>query len=315
MSPQEALQVFGNTIECTYSRYQAGQEDIVFTYSGVSQAQGYTLVNENTTTFDPSSFDWLVYSSPVLYPDVRPSVITFDIKPTYSIFDTTQIHTALALTTGNNPSPSASVYNSPQWKWNIAGSDVTYENRDEDGNGLMAYFYGYTFQTANPFYYNYVVMDFSSQNRISGYSYRATFNGQYNDGYYWLMIACPYIDESASGESGIVTGTTASPYVVTIDVNVTVDNSVIESQLNDYLGGDDTNITTFAPVDLGTIPTIDINKLQHDVDIGDVIERTSSGLAVWWGLIGSVMSACPFLVWLVPVLIVVAVLGWALWRK
>lgn len=234
MTTQEALQVFGNTISAKYSRYQGGEEDITFTYSGVSQASGYILVNSSQTDFDPSEFVWLVYASPMTYPDPRPAVIQFDISPTYSIIDTNQIHTAIALTTGNNPSPSAATYQSPQWNWNINGSSVTFENQDEDGNGLMAYFYGYTFSTANPFYYNYVPMDFSSQSTISAYSYRATFYGQYADGYYWLMLAVPYISQNASGETGIVTTssgtTTTAPAGSATDLTET--NGLISSVIS-----------------------------------------------------------------------------------
>lgn len=348
MSEAEALQVFGNTINATYAQYQGGDTDIVFTYAGLSQAAAYTLVCDTQTEFDPSSWSWLVYSSPALSPDPNPQRIQFDIRPLYSIFDTSQIHTAISFSTGRSfggvHSPSADTFNSPQWKWNISGSDTVFENSLEDGDGHFAYFYGYTFSgTANPFYYNYVPMDFSAQNNVSAYSYRAVFSGQYDDGYYYLMLACPYIDNSGSGESGIVT-TVSGQAIANIETGINNINSGINelnTQMNelntgisglvsgqqqeiDILSDIIQNITipnVSAPASLyldpvGTLPDPNYDQIIDAADdVLDDLPPALVGVASLWAVVDSVLGVDSAFLWLIPLCIFLCVCSWVVWRR
>lgn len=132
----------------------------------------------------------------------------------------------------------------------------------------------------------------------------------------FFIIICPYIGSSMSGEPPFTTTTTTG---VTSDINVNVtvyvDNSVIESQLDEYLGADDTRITTYETINLGTFPTFDYDCATETVNISQVVSETGDGVNVIWYLISGLFSSVPVLVWLVPFCTFMCVMSFVLWRK
>ena len=82
MTPQEALQTFGNTISCQY--YVNGDyQSATFTYNAVWSSP-YGDHSNGAWTYEGSQF--LEYTCNIS-PDLNPQYLTFDISPMYSIFD------------------------------------------------------------------------------------------------------------------------------------------------------------------------------------------------------------------------------------
>lgn len=135
-----------------------------------------------------------------------------------------------------------------------------------------------------------------------------------------MMIFTPNVGGLPSNTEPVqTTGTTSitSPPSTNIDVNVSVyvDNSGIESQLNEYLGADDTCITTYETINLGTFPTFDYNNATQTVNISQVVSETGDGINSIWYLISGLFSSVPVLVWLVPFCIFMSIMSFVLWRK
>lgn len=220
MTPAEALQTFGETIDCQYyngSTYAAS----TFTYNGV-WSSAYGDHSGGSWTYEGTQF--LEYTSNV-EPSVNPQYITFDISPLYSLFDTLQIHTVICLSTGSQNSVST-VYQSPSWDWIYDGQQYHLENSSEgDISGQYAYIrsdgQGFTFVPA----------DFTSARLASGYSYRAVFSGNQANYPCRLLIGLPYVSADASGSQGTFT-TSGSD----INVNVNVDMSETNSKLDEQTG-------------------------------------------------------------------------------
>lgn len=139
-----------------------------------------------------------------------------------------------------------------------------------------------------------------------------------NSGVVYLCVICPYIGSSMSGDPPAETTTsiTTSPSTnIDVNVSVYVDNSGIESQLNEYLGADDTRITTYETINLGTFPTFDYDNVTETVNISQVVSETGDGINSIWYLISGLFSSAPFLVWLVPFCIFMSIMSFVLWRK
>lgn len=222
MTPQEALQTFGNTISCQY--YVNGDyQTATFTYNSV-WSSAYGDHSNGAWTYEGSQF--LEYTCNIS-PDVNPQYITFDIQPMYSIFDTEQIHTVICLSTGSQNSVSM-IYQSPSWDWVFDGQTYHLENSAEgDISGQFAYIrsdgQGFTFVPA----------DFSSPRLASGYSYRAVFSGNVANYPCRLLIGIPYVSTGASGSEG--TFTTASSGGNT-NINVSVDMSETNEKIDESNG-------------------------------------------------------------------------------
>ena len=95
MTPQEALQVFGNQIQAQYFD-GSDYTDCVFQYDSVQAVT--SIESEGSYQFGVGS-QFLRYYCFLSSGTVQqnPAYITFDISPTYSIIDTNQIHTFIAL--------------------------------------------------------------------------------------------------------------------------------------------------------------------------------------------------------------------------
>lgn len=139
-------------------------------------------------------------------------------------------------------------------------------------------------------------------------------------GQIYFCIWLPYVGGEMTDRPPVTvtTETTNTMPSQTIDVNVSVnvqvDNSEVVSQLDEYLGGDDTGITTFTQVSFSDV-SIDYDILTTEFQIADVIQRTSNGIGAIWGLVSDLIFNIPFLAWLIPFAVLMAILSFVLWRK
>lgn len=321
MSASDALQIFGSTIECRYphpsgSGYVTGH----FNYSGLHTAP---LGIHSTSGFNYTGGTFLMYTSDFNSVSSSPDYITIDIQPTYSIFDTTQIHSAILLS--NVGYVNLSAYDSPFWDWNYNGADYHLEEHGEErqGNNILGYV------TTDGVNYNYVTCDFTSQNVTSGYSYRAGFSGvQPSSGYgFRLLIGLPYISSGATGTNGTFTTSDDSGGGgggTSININVNVDNSGVESRLDDVNSGiADINSAIYGQSGQ-TMPYFDSmeNPEYHfDGSTIDDIDQTLrdvpsviSSAAWWWNLAFDILHLDSAIWSLVPLLCILSLVSYMLWR-
>lgn len=230
MSASDALQVFGSTIECRYphpsgSGYVTGH----FTYSGLHTA---SIGIHSTSGFSYTGGTFLMYTSDFNNVSSSPDYITIDIQPTYSIFNTTQIHSAILLS--NVGYVNLQAYDAPFWDWNYNGSSYHLEETGEErvGNNILGYV------TSDGINYNYVTCDFDSQNTTSGYSYRAGFSGvQPNSGYgFRLLIGLPYVSSGSTGTNGTFSVTSGGSSGGDTNITVNVDMSETNEELQQQTG-------------------------------------------------------------------------------
>ena len=228
MTPQEALQVFGNQIQAQYFD-GSDYTDCVFQYDSVQSVT--SIESESSYQFGVGSqfLRYYCFLSPGTVQQ-NPSYITFDISPTYSIIDTNQIHTFIGLSSRLSIS---NAYQSPSWDWSVGGSTVHLENDDRISSGSTTRARLFADGVTNACF---VPFDFSSVSTTSGYSFRATFSGNYgmgdNSNRYALCIGLPYISTDATGAAG-----TLPPESSGGDTNITV--NVDMSETNEKI--DETN--------------------------------------------------------------------------
>lgn len=228
MTVSEALQVFGSEISGQYFSSTTGDYES-FTLSYVRQySDSYGVHSSGSSwTYDGQSF--LLYTASNLSISSNPQYISLDIQPTYSIFDTEQIHTVIAMHSGGESSGISTTFQSPSWDWYFNGSSVHLENSDESETaGTHAFF------RTDGRAYQYVCADFSSTAATSGYSYRATFFG-HSGSYCYLLIGLPYISDNASGATGTFTSASGGSGGDT-NINVNVDMSETNEKLDEQTG-------------------------------------------------------------------------------
>ena len=235
MTTQQALDIFGSSISCQYfdgSDYVDG----TFLYDSSYQMTSYN--SRSVTDYIAARPYFLRYVATLNNVSTDRSYITVDVRPSYSIFDTSQLHTCIALSSGN-VLPGGS-FQSPTWDWFWGGSSVHLENNvlQQGTNGYRATLY---IANANC---TYVPCDFSSQSATSGYSVRACFYG--NTGIsttqYYLYIGVPYVDADASGMNGTSTSVSGGSGGGSTEINVNVDVDMDETNgllgdIADLLGG------------------------------------------------------------------------------
>lgn len=226
MTPQEALDTFGNSISCQYYTNNGDYQTAAFTYNSV-WSYAYGDHSNGSWTYEGTQF--LEYTCNV-EPNVNPQYITFDIQPLYSIFDTEQIHTVICLSTGSQNSISM-IYQSPSWDWVFDGVNYHLENSSEgDISGQYSYIrsqgQGFTFVPA----------DFTSTRLASGYSYRAVFSGNIANYPCRLLIGIPYVSTGASGSEGtFTTASSGGDTNITVNVDMSETNEKID-ETNGLIG-------------------------------------------------------------------------------
>lgn len=219
MTPAEALETFGQSIDCKFFN-GTDYTDSTFTYNGVWSTV-YGDHSGGSWTYEGTQF--LEYTSNI-EPTTNPQYITFDISPLYSLFDTSQIHTVICLSTGSDNSVSTS-YQSPSWDWIYDGQQYHLENSSEgDISGQYAYIRS-DYQN-----FTFVPCDLTSSRLASGYSYRAVFSGNRGNYPCRLLIGLPYVSADASGSQGTFTTSSSGDINVNVDVDMSETNSKLDEQ-------------------------------------------------------------------------------------
>lgn len=232
LTPTESRDIFGSEIS---GKYYNGSEyvDCTFTYNTTATLYGVNTAGLTGDYLNANS-TYLIYTAQFTA-NTAVQYITVEVQPTYSIFDTTQIHSCIALSAGtsnaSSPATPSSTFQSPSWDWIIGGSSVHLENSDTiSGGGKKA---GIDFKLNSVHtWFSFVQLDFTSQSSISGYSLAADFYGNSAvGGKYYLAIGCPYVDSSSTASNGTFT---TAPAGVSGDINVNVDVDMTET--NGLLG-------------------------------------------------------------------------------
>ncbi len=214
------MEVFGNEINAKFFN-GTDYTDCVFRYDSVKTI---TQIESEASYQFTAGAQFLRYYCFQTGVTNNPQYITFDIAPTYSISNTNQIHTFIALGSDYYVSDT---YQSPSWDWSVGGSNIHLENNDRIGAGsyIRARLSGDDLYNAS-----FVPFDWSSPSTSSGYSYRATFSGNTplgNSGNRWVLaLGIPYISADATGANGTLPPESSGG---SGDVNVTVNVDMSET--------------------------------------------------------------------------------------
>lgn len=158
-----------------------------------------------------------------------PTAITVKLDPIYSIIDTEQINTWIALSASGPVSSDA--YQSSTWDWYYSDVGSVRHSSPE-------YTQSWTSARWNNSYFVFIPAMHVSQSVGSGYASTARFygaKGSYFNQYMFLAIGVPYVSADAVASSGtfVTTGSTSSGTGTDINVNVDIDMT----ETNGILGG------------------------------------------------------------------------------
>ena len=306
MTPAESLEVFGSEIGFSYFN-GTDYADSTFRYSSAVTVSSVDNSAEFST--DLTSYTYLRYiSDTVSGISYNYNYITVDIAPSYSIFDTEQIHSCIALSTLY---PVSTAYQSPAWDWVVAGQSIHSENPVESstGSGVFAGLELYSTK------YTFVPFDFISQSTTSGYSLRATFNGNNAIGNtFYLLIACPYISTQAEGSNGTFATTSTSGNVDLSETNGLLGGIVqILNDIHDSLFGDPEEPAE--PEEIETAPDMDYHKALDDAaEIVDDVPTITAAAGFWFAIYRRFTDALPLIGVIVPLGAVLSLISYALWK-
>lgn len=327
MTVSEALSYIGESLEVTY--YDGTDYQTTSALYQTSTSRPLTETSESPVGFVSSSgVPWLVYSFNPTRINTSPNYITVQLRPTYSIFDTNYLYTCVALSAGSN-SPS-NTYTSPSCDWYIAGSINHFENSSDStsSSGRLAYL-SMSGSAIGDFYYDgrftYVPIVHSSASAFSAYCMSCDFNG---NSYgrtlvYYFLVMCPYVSGSASGGSGtFASGTDFG------NININIDMSETNSLLGDILNGvapiselvdllsDDVDIPTAGTVVNMPYDNEDYDNMIMTADaILDDIPDTVAAASFWVEITNAFFPENSWLRFIMPLLMIMALMAWLLWKK
>lgn len=330
MTTSETLSFIGDSLEVTY--YDGTDYQTTTALYQTSFSTVLTEVSESPVGFVSSSgVPWLVYSFNPTRINTSPNYITVRLRPTYSIFDTNYLYTAVALSAGSN-TPS-NTYTSPSCDWYIGGSVNHFENSldSTSDSGRLAYLWQSGTPQPNQFYYDgrftYVPIVHSSASTFSAYCMSCDFNG---NSYgrtlvYYFLVMCPYVSGSASGGSGTFAPGSDSG---NINVNVDIDMSETNSLLGDILEGvapiadlvglltDDVEIAQAGTVVNMPYDNEDYDNMIMTADaILDDIPDTVAAASFWVEITNAFFPENSWLRVIMPLLMIMALMAWLLWKK
>ena len=325
MTTSETLAYIGDSLEVTY--YDGTDYQTTTALYQTSFSTVLTEVSESPVGFVSSSgVPWLVYSFNPTRINTSPNYITVQLRPTYSIFDTNYLYTAVALSAGSN-SPS-NTYTSPSCDWYIGGSVNHFENSADssDSSGRLAYLYMSSSPVPNQFYYEgrftYIPIVHSSASTFSAYCMSCDFNG---NSYgrtlvYYFLVMCPYVSGDAYGNSG--TFDTQAGGGGSVDLSET--NSLLGDILNGLAPISDLVDLLSDDVDIPVAGTIaDMPYANEDYDnmimtadaILDDIPDTVAAAGFWVELTNSFFPENGWFRLVMPLFMIMALMAWLLWKK
>lgn len=233
MTTEDTLAIFGDTIPAKYYN-GSSYTDVEFRYDTTDTLRYISSYYSSDYMVGGRTF--LCYTASVSGLSVNPDYITVDLQPSYSIFDTTQLSTAICLSTGAATGANVStVYQSPAWDWYWSGSATHLENHAVTYPNSPYYAYCDFSKHANQ-YCTFVEASFRSQSQTSGYSVRATFSGNTaGDGLLRLYLGLPYVDADATGMNG-TTGSGSGGSSGDTNINVNVDMSETNEKIDESNG-------------------------------------------------------------------------------
>lgn len=221
LTTQESLSVFGASFDVTY---YDGSDYVTVT---ASYTDGTRVLQDDVGGI-PQGVDCLQYTAPCTSISSAPEFITLDIRPQYSVFDTTQLHTAIFVY--STSTAAVPPYSSPQWRWTVSGQEQIFTGELDANDNLDS-----AFVASDRCFY--VPVDIDSQSTFTASSIRCTFVAPisiYNNKLYFYL-APVYVSTDAEASNGIVTGTTSGGSSGS-NTDLTETNGLLDSIL-DALGG------------------------------------------------------------------------------
>lgn len=188
MDTAEALQVFGSSFTVTYYN---GSEYVETT---ASYTNGTRTLQNNVGDY-PSGAECLQYTAPVVNLSHNPEYITLDLRPQYSIFNTSQLHTAIMIYCTS--SASVPPYQTPDWRWTVNGNESVFHGVLDNNNNIS------TVTVASDVCI-YVPVSITQQSTFTANSVRVTVIAPVSvyNGNLYFYLAPPYLSNDAFGESG-----------------------------------------------------------------------------------------------------------------
>ena len=323
LTPEETRIFLGDSMTVTYwngTQYV----DSVATYDSVkSSPSGFVEVSESPVGFVAASGAlWLQYTCTLTGYNNNNNYIAFRCHPTYSLYDTEFIYTCYAF---SSASQISSTYTSPSSDWYMGGSNLHFENSalSAANSGYKSYLRGNSSGSGNLQYCSYVPIVHTSSSAFSGYSIQATFQG--NTGYlgysyFTFFVMCPYVSGDAYGNSG------------TFDTQAggggSVDLSETNSLLGDILNGlapisdlvdllsDDVDIPVAGTVADMPYDNEDYDNMILTADaILDDIPDTVAAASFWVEITNAFFPENSWLRVIMPLLMIMALMSWLLWKK
>lgn len=299
--------------------------DSVATYDSVKS--GFVAeVSESPVGFVRSTgVLWLQYTCTLTGYNNNNNYIAFRCYPSYSLYDTEYIYTCYAFSSASSIS---STYTSPSSDWYMGGTNIHFENSalSAENSGIHAYLRGDSSGSGNQQFCSYIPIVHTSASAFSGYSIQATFQG--NTGYrgypyFTFFVMCPYVSGDAYGNSG-----TFSPGSGGSDININIDMSETNSLLEDILSGvapiadlvgvltDDVEIPEAGTVVSMPYDNEDYDEMLMTADaILDDIPDTVAAASFWVEITNAFFPENSWLRVIMPLLMIMALMAWLLWKK
>lgn len=333
MSAADTLSFIGNTIPATY--YNGSEYvDIDFTYfSDFTMGSSGNVFAENSE--NPVSYmtlngtPYLRYTATLNGLSTDPNYITCHFEPHYSIFNTDWLYTGFALSCGSS-SPSSSVYDSPQCNWYLGGTIHNFYNSSDSNasSGVQAYLQGPS--SYNSVRFTYVPVFNTSATAFSAYCQDVSFYGN-NYSFiasYNLLVMCPYVSGDASGASGTFATSGTDSGGGNINITVNVDMSETNSLLGDILDGlapiselvgllaDDVDIPEAGTIVSMPYDDSDYEEMLMTADaILNDIPDTVAAAGFWVEITNNFFPQNSWLRVVMPLLMIMALMTWLLWKK
>ena len=338
LSVSDTRALYGDHITAQY-RSGGSYANCTFNYMGYSTttSAGLTgIVPSGDTAF--TNWQFLYYNTNMPNLDISPDNVTVYLNPEYSIIDTENISTFVAITTYQNVSDT--VYDASAWDYrtSVFGQDTAYGVKSGSDYAISGFVPTNIF-SGSPSGLLVVPIDISHTSKMDFSSSEVRFRGvkQASNGYnsVYLVIGCPRVDDDSATSSGTITTTeitsTSAAASVTVNVNVSVDNSDVISAVNAQ-GAEQSAAASAqqsqdaayqesmlhgSTVQTQTIATIDESALSAAMtaDIYDDLPEMIATAGFWLALLGHILKLVPFFSAFLAGFLCLNLLIYIIWRK